>query len=105
MVEEGNGGGGGSPLSAEVLLCRVSHIFSLFAVALVLWLVVLMTLGSGGCVLLPVVAILLVGPRCPGLEREHTHRKHFFFITYTFSWDYWKKYCTLLSWGVFNNIC
>lgn len=69
-VEVGNWGG--SPLSAEVFLCRVSHIFSLFAVALVVWLVAVMTFGAGGCALLPMVDILLVRPRRPGLEKEHT---------------------------------
>lgn len=57
-----------SPLSAEVLLCRVrvAHIFPLLAVALVVWLVVRVTFGAGGA-LLPVVATLMLGTRHPGL--------------------------------------
>lgn len=57
-----------SPLSAQVLLCRVSHIFPLLAVALVVWLVALVTFGGGGGALLPVVAALLVRTRHPGLS-------------------------------------
>lgn len=67
----GGGGGGGqarSPLSAEVFLCRVSHIFPLLAVALVVWLVVLVTFGAGGGALLPVVAALKLRMRYPGLS-------------------------------------
>lgn len=62
--EDGGGAWGGgqarSPLSAEVLLCRVSHIFPLLAIALVVWLVALMTFGAGGGALLSVVAALMV---------------------------------------------
>lgn len=67
----GRGLGGGqarSPLSAEVLLCRVSHIFPLLAIALVVWLVALMTFGAGGGALLSVVAALMVRTRHPGLS-------------------------------------
>ena len=60
-----------SPLSAEVFLCRVSHIFPLLAVALVVWLVARMTFGAGGGALLPMVAALLVRTGHPGLEKEH----------------------------------
>lgn len=48
-------------------MCRVPHIFPLLAVALVVWLVALMTLGTGGA-LLSVVATLLVGTRCLSLS-------------------------------------
>lgn len=34
------------PLSAQVVLCRVSHIFPLFAVALVVWPSALMSFGA-----------------------------------------------------------
>ena len=62
------------PLSAKVFLCRVSHIFPLLAVALVVWLVALMTFGARGEALLPVVATLLVRARHPGLEKVHTDK-------------------------------
>lgn len=60
-----------SPLSAEVFLCRVSHVFPLLAVSLMVWLVALVTFGAGGGALLPKVATLLVRPRCSRLERGH----------------------------------
>lgn len=75
-VSRRRGGAERSSLSAEVFLCRVSHIFPLLAVALVVWLVALMTLGAGGGALLPVVATLLVRPRHPGLEKGHAFRKN-----------------------------
>lgn len=56
-------------------MCRVSHIFPLLAVALVVWLVALMTFGVGGGAMLPMVAALLVRPRCPGLEKGHALKK------------------------------
>lgn len=69
--ETGGHQGGGkegeakSPLSAEVLLCRVSHIFPLLAVARVVRLVA--RFGARGGALLPRVAALMVGTRRPGL--------------------------------------
>lgn len=71
---------GQAPLSAEVFLCRVSHIFPLLAVALVVWLVALMTFSAGGGALLPVVAALLVRTRHPGLEKEHAEKNKSVFL-------------------------
>ncbi len=51
-------------------MCRVSHVFPLLAVALVVWLVALMTFGTGGRALLSMVAALLVRTRYPGLEEK-----------------------------------
>lgn len=59
-------------LSAKILLCRVSQVFPLLAVASVLWLVARMTFGAEG-VLLPVMAALMVGARHPGLEMQDNH--------------------------------
>lgn len=69
-VDKGVGERAGSPLSAEVFLCRVPHIFPLLAVALVVWLVALVAFGARGGALLPVVAALLVRTRHPGLREE-----------------------------------
>lgn len=64
-----------SALSAKILLCRVSHIFSFLVVALVVWFI-LMSFAAGGA-LLPVVAALLVRSRCSGLHRGETEKKMF----------------------------
>ncbi len=55
-------------------MCRVSHVFPLLAVALVVWLVALMTFGTGGRALLSMVAALLVRTRYPGLEEKKTEK-------------------------------
>lgn len=76
-------GGNASPaLSAKILLCKVSHIFSFLAVALVMWFI-LIIFAAGGA-LLPTVATLLVWSRCSGLERGKTENKIVFITQFSF---------------------
>lgn len=64
----GWGGQVSSALSANILLCRVPHIFSFLAVALLVWFI-LRIFAAGGALLL-VVATFLVRSRCSDLQRR-----------------------------------
>lgn len=94
-----------SALSAKILLCRVSHIFSFLVVALVVWFI-LMTFVAGGA-LLPMVGTLLVRSRCSGLQRGEPKKKcfitRFSFDIQHNTWMAGKKNALICFYCVFSN--